>query len=150
MSDIGALISMMSQENGKSHGGSTRSRKEGPKTFEAAQELIHLLTTKQSKLTSVKAFCVGDIVENTPGLNITMLTGPMIVTRKLDEIIWSTEEESGSIYFRQPLDIVCGTMDVEGDLLEHHLDSRRLRHYVAPTRNITPLDETTCKATYAN
>ena len=54
---------------------------------------------------------------------------PMIVIEVLREAISSSSDNSGSPYFREPLDIICGFTDDENDLLLFHFDKRRLTHF---------------------
>ena len=49
-----------------------------------------------------------------------------VVTRVLQEPVTDGEGGSGSPYFREPLDVVCGIFDADGDFTELYLDSRRL------------------------
>jgi hypothetical protein len=58
-----------------------------------------------------------------PAIVIEVLTSPLI----------NPGDESGTPYFREPLDIIIGTLDSDGDLLCFHYDSRRFEPY-AETR----------------
>ena len=54
---------------------------------------------------------------------------PVIVVKVLDEPVFGTTDESGSPYFRIPLDIICGiVMDEIFELF--HYDSRRFEPYL--------------------
>ena len=50
---------------------------------------------------------------------------PAIVVNILDEPITSTDNESGSPYFLEKLDIILGIMSDEGIFLTFYYDSRR-------------------------
>lgn len=50
-----------------------------------------------------------------------------VVSRVMEEPVFDSVENGGSIYFREPLDVVVAIIDSDGDLVELHLDSRRLR-----------------------
>ena len=54
---------------------------------------------------------------------------PAIVVTVLDEPITEGKEESGSPYFREPLDIVLGIIDDENTFLTFYYDSRRFEAY---------------------
>jgi hypothetical protein len=48
-----------------------------------------------------------------------------VVVNVLPEPVMDTGNDSGSPYFREPLDIVIGFLDGEGDFITYHFDSRR-------------------------
>jgi hypothetical protein len=54
---------------------------------------------------------------------------PAIVVAVLDEPITEGKEESGSPYFREPLDIVLGMLVDENTFLTFYYDSRRFEAY---------------------
>lgn len=54
---------------------------------------------------------------------------PAIVIEVLDEPIIQTERDSGTPYFREPLDIAIGIIDRDGDFLIFHYDKRRFEPY---------------------
>lgn len=77
-------------------------------------------------------FKVGDIVrwkpfmknrksppENTPAIVMEILEHP-----------FSDESEVGSTYFREPLDIVLGTIHSDGEFLLYHFCSKRFEPYL--------------------
>lgn len=76
-------------------------------------------------------FKPGDLVEWRPGLrNKKAEYGePMIVLSVLDVPIFDGEANSGSLYFREPLDIITGRIDSNGDFFNLYYDSRRLKLY---------------------
>ena len=51
----------------------------------------------------------------------------VIITRSLAQPIANNERNAGSCYFNEPLDIAIAKLDSDGDLVEHHFDSRRFR-----------------------
>ena len=73
------------------------------------------------------AFEVGQIVEWKEGLSNKKLRMPAIVCRVLPEVIFDSSEESCSAYFREPLDMVIGAIDSDGDFIEVYVDSRRFK-----------------------
>jgi hypothetical protein len=59
-------------------------------------------------------------MENQPAIVIDILNPPLL----------STEEESGSTYFREPLDILLGFInEKDGEFIVFHYDSKRFEHY---------------------
>ncbi|MCK5719738.1 MAG: hypothetical protein KAH84_07285 [Thiomargarita sp.] len=48
-----------------------------------------------------------------------------VVIEQLKEIIIPSNSESGTPYFREPLDIILGILDQDGDLMLYHYDRRR-------------------------
>jgi len=54
---------------------------------------------------------------------------PMVVLEVLDKPVISESKESGSTYFREPLDIVLGRIDDDGDFVSFYYDSRRFEPF---------------------
>lgn len=52
---------------------------------------------------------------------------PAIVVEVLDPPILDHENESGSTYYREPLDLLLGILHKDGDFLVYHFDSRRFQ-----------------------
>lgn len=63
---------------------------------------------------------------------------PAIVIEVLQSPLVNPGDESGTPYFREPLDIIIGTLDAEGDLLCFHYDSRRFEPYLEPRHSDSP------------
>ena len=55
-----------------------------------------------------------------------------VVVSILPEPVIDTSNDSGSQYFREPLDIVLGFLDGDGDFVTYHFDSRRFAPVVEP------------------
>ena len=72
-------------------------------------------------------FKPGDIVEWKPGLKNKRSDGPFVVVEVLREAALAETKDGGSPYFREPLDIVLGHFDSDGDFMIYHYDSRRLQ-----------------------
>ncbi len=53
-----------------------------------------------------------------------------IVVERID-VVFDKVDESGRPYFREPLDIVMGMTDVDGDMVLFHYDSRRFMPFNA-------------------
>ena len=54
---------------------------------------------------------------------------PVVVLEILTAPLIEHEQETGSPYFREPLDIVLAMLDEDGDLVSFHYDSRRFELY---------------------
>lgn len=50
---------------------------------------------------------------------------PVIVVEMLSEPVLARPDNSGSPYFREPLDMIAGVIDQDGDFMLLHFDSRR-------------------------
>ena len=50
---------------------------------------------------------------------------PAVVIQHLNKPIIFTQVESGSPYYREPLDLIIGVVDESGDFLRMHADSQR-------------------------
>lgn len=72
-----------------------------------------------------ESFTPGDIVAWKPGLKIKRSDGPFIVVENIDPPIMDSVVDSGSTYFREPLDVILGHVDNAGDFVCYHYDSRR-------------------------
>ena len=55
---------------------------------------------------------------------------PMIVMAVLDDGLMDAEHGCGSVYYREPLDLVLGFMDEDGDFSTLYYDSRRFQQFV--------------------
>ena len=77
------------------------------------------------RLNQKETFKPGDIVQWKSGLKNKRSDGPFIVVNILAEPITDATDESGSPYFREPLDIVLGQVDQDGDFISYYYDSRR-------------------------
>jgi|SRR5215471_19873062 len=57
---------------------------------------------------------------------------PVVVMEVLPEAVLDLRAESDSRYFREPLDLVIGMLDTDGEFLVYHVDSRRFEQYEDP------------------
>lgn len=76
-------------------------------------------------------FKPGDIVEWKKGLKnkrYPAYEGVAVVIEKLEQPIYDDSDGPGSPYFREPLDLILGLNDEEGNFVLFHFDSRRFRH----------------------
>jgi hypothetical protein len=79
-----------------------------------------------------ESFEVGQIVKWKRSLKNRRLphqNQPAIVVRVLDEPIVSNDDESGSPYFLEKLDVVLGVMSKDGTFLTFYYDSSRFESY---------------------
>ena len=94
------------------------------KRMTKAEKLQHLA----AELNRKEEFKVGDLVvwkASMKNRRSPDYDAPLVVTKVLTEPITDQERSPGSCYFREPLDIVLGEVGDDGDLVEHHYDSRR-------------------------
>jgi len=94
------------------------------KRMTKAEKLQHLA----AELNRKEEFKVGDLVVWKASLQNKKSPDydePRVVTQVLSERVLDQGGNPGSCYFREPLDIVLGELDDDGDLVEHHYDSRR-------------------------
>ncbi|HLO83669.1 MAG TPA: hypothetical protein VK203_01470 [Nostocaceae cyanobacterium] len=96
------------------------------------EEYIAKLQSACNNLLKKESFQVGQLVkwkENLKNRRLPYKNQPAIVVAILDEPIISNEEESGSPYFKETLDIVLGILVEEDTFLTFHYDSRRFEAY---------------------
>jgi len=77
-------------------------------------------------------FNPGDIVQWKPKLRNRTLAGPFVVMEVLDTPVFKFDQDHHNCYFNEPLDVIIGSIDLDGDLLCYHFDSRRLEPYKFP------------------
>lgn len=74
------------------------------------------------------SFKPGDVIELKPFLRNKRLPNygqPMVITEVLDCPIQGSTTDTGSANFAELLDIRCGVLDEDGDVLFFYYDSRR-------------------------
>lgn len=79
-------------------------------------------------------FEAGDFVEWKPGMKNRRYPDygqPVVVMELLEEPVFDSAKDSGSSYYREPLDVVLGFLDSDGDFVSFHFDSRRFQKYDA-------------------
>lgn len=54
---------------------------------------------------------------------------PMVVVAVLNDGLMDTEHGCGSVYYREPLGLVLGFVDEDGDFLIRHYDARRFEQF---------------------
>lgn len=93
---------------------------------------IEKLKTCYQQFSTSVTFKPGDIVTWKPELRNKQRPDygePAIVLEVLDKPIFDRTDDSGSPYFREPLDICLGILMEDGDFVSFMFDSRRLCHF---------------------
>jgi len=99
--------------------------------MDSAPRKVTLLRDRFRDLNQVEHFEVGDIVTWKEGLRNKKhpeFGSPAIVVKVLDEPIHDVASGAGSPYFNEPLGIVIGVIDDDGDFICFHNDPRRFTH----------------------
>jgi len=107
------------------------SRFEKASQMDSAPRKVQLLQERLALLTNVEHFRVGDIITWKEGLRNKKhpeAGDPAIVVKVLDEPIYDVASGAGSPYFNEPLQIIIGIIDEDGDFLCFHSDLRRFTH----------------------
>ena len=94
----------------------------------STEELKEIITKRFKAFNTKNDFNVGDFVKWKSGLKNKKLphyNQPAIIVELLDQPVYDTEKDSGSTYFREPLDIVIGLLDPDNNFLLFHCDRRR-------------------------
>lgn len=83
-------------------------------------------------LATTFTFNSGDLVEWKPGLrnkgHPDYGVAAVVLTTHAQPVFDETQN-AGSAYFREPLDLVIGVLDSDGDLAALHVDSRRFQPF---------------------
>lgn len=98
---------------------------------EYGEDYVNQLKYACENLLKKENFAVGQIVkwkENLKNRKLPYKNQPAIVVSILDEPVISTNEESGSPYFLETLDIILGII-VDDTFLTFYYDSRRFEPY---------------------
>ncbi len=126
VADLGALL-------GETPGGADAAKEpEGkPKTREELAARLRILAESFGK---TQTFKVGQLVrwkKNMKNRRNPEYGNPIVVTQVLDHPVHDQDQKNGagSPYFREPLTIVAGRMDNEGNLVCYHYDGRRLEPF---------------------
>ena len=97
-------------------------------------DLGAVLRERYRLLTTAHRFAPGDLVTWKPGLKNKRhphYGQPAVVIEVLDTPVLDREDEAGSTYFREPLDLVLGLIwdsdPGRGELISFHYDSRRFQ-----------------------
>jgi hypothetical protein len=98
------------------------------------EELAEVLRRRVSLLLVSHQFKVADLIRWKEGLKNKKRPGygqPAIVVEVLQEPVLDEAEGAGSAYFREPLDLIIGLLDPDGDFSTYHADGRRFEPYVS-------------------
>lgn len=98
----------------------------GLKKMTKTQQLQHLA----AEINRPEEFKPGDLVVWKDGMmnkKIPAIGEVVVVTQVLKEPIVNPAE-AGSAYFQEPLDLVLGRIDGDGDFIEYYYDRRRFTH----------------------
>jgi hypothetical protein len=96
------------------------------------EEYIAQLQSACKNFLRKESFEVGQILkwkENLKNKKFPHKNQPAIVVAILDEPVISTDDESGSPYFLETLDIILGIVDDDSTFLTFYYDSRRFEAY---------------------
>jgi hypothetical protein len=98
-----------------------------------ATAMAEVLKERLQRFQKNFTFTQGELVEWKPGLrnkNRPAYGEPAVIVEKLSEPIFSRTDESGTPYFREPLDIIAGVIDTSDDNFDlYHYDSRRFQPF---------------------
>ncbi|NJO18620.1 MAG: hypothetical protein HC877_23705 [Thioploca sp.] len=93
---------------------------------------IAKLQATKAVFDKVYDFKPGDLVIWKKGLKNRArpaLNEPAIVVAVLEKPLIDNTKEVGSTYFNEPLDLVLGLLDEDGDFITFHYDHRRFEPY---------------------
>ena len=97
------------------------------------EETIARLKACAARMAKTHAFTKGQLVQWKKGLKNKRTPAygePVVVLDVLAQPVFDEETKSaGSPYFREPLTLVAGEIDGDGDLLCFHYDARRFEPY---------------------
>jgi len=107
------------------------SRSKSEKNNLSKEEKIELLEKRYSAFSDKEVFKPGELIKWKPGLRNKgglKYDDFAIVVDVLQDPIFDTEKDSGSPYFKEPLDMLVAFLDSDNDFIVLHVDSRRMRH----------------------
>lgn len=99
--------------------------------MDAPPRQVATLRERLELLNAEEEMHVGDIVTWKKGLRNKKHPEPgsaALVVKVLDEPVYDKEAGSGSPYYNEPLTVVVGIIDDDGDFLCFHSDKRRFTH----------------------
>lgn len=111
------------------------SRNKSEKENLSFEEKAELLRKRYLAFSQQEVFEPGELVKWKPGLRNKGGLGygdVAIVVDVFQEPIFDTKKDSGSPYFREPLDLSVAFLDSDNDFIVLHVDSRRIRHAPEP------------------
>ncbi|MDG4553369.1 MAG: hypothetical protein P9E24_03835 [Candidatus Competibacter sp.] len=101
---------------------------------EPTEDAADRLRTLYERLTNGRErdLCLGQLAMWKPGLKNRRFPAygqPAVVVDLLDPPRVDHEDEAGSPYYREPLDVLLGILRKDGDFLVYHFDRRRFQPY---------------------
>lgn len=96
------------------------------------EEVTDILRRRYEALSIEHRFVAGQLVKWKKGLKnkrVPKEDEPAIVMEVFDNPILDLENGAGSPYFREPLDLVLGILDPDGDFIFGYFDKRRFEPY---------------------
>jgi hypothetical protein len=97
------------------------------------EETIARLRACAARMIKIHTFTKGQLVQWKKGLKNKRTPAygePVVTIEMLAQPVFDEEtKSSGSHYFREPLTLVAGELDGDGDLLCFHYDARRFEPY---------------------
>lgn len=106
------------------------SRNKPEKNNLSKEEKIELLEKRYSAFIDKNTFNPGELVRWKPGLRNKgglKYDDVAIVVDTLNEPIFDKDKDSGSPYFKEPLDMLIAFLDSDNDFIVLHVDSRRMQ-----------------------
>jgi hypothetical protein len=106
------------------------SRAKSDKSNLSKEEKTELLKRRYSSFVEKKSFVKGCAVKWKPGLRNKgglEYDEIAVVLDVLEKAIYDENKDSGSAYFKEPLDLVIAFLDADNDFVTLHLDSRRMQ-----------------------
>jgi hypothetical protein len=99
---------------------------------ERARQRTNMLKELYEAFERAHSFQPGQIVRWKKGLKNRKRPDydePVVVISTWNDPLYDQTQESGSTYFREPLTIILGMIDNDGELISFHFDSRRFEPY---------------------
>ena len=118
-----AMAALLAEKVADEEGESKKSEK--PDVDRSPERVKALLARLNEKHT----FAPGDLVQWKEGLKNKTTPDygqPLVVAEVLAEPVTDAAKESGSLYFREPLDLISAEIDSDGDFLQYHYHARRV------------------------
>jgi hypothetical protein len=100
-------------------------------SLDRAEEIARLKACAQ-RFNRKADFAVGQLVQWKKGMRNKRSPAygqPAIVIERLDAPVYDSEKSAGSPYFHEPLTLVLGVIDKDGDFVGFHYDARRFEPY---------------------
>jgi len=132
-SDGGSGSSGGSSSSASTRSSNTSDRGYVPRSTKSFSELKRQLNVFLEE--PERPFRPGDIVvwkEGCSNRKRPKVDEPCVVIEVLPEPIYGKEKSAGTPYFHEPLDIILGMLDGDGDLVRYCFDKRRFRLAVQP------------------